>query len=115
MAISKKDLGLISHMIEYCTEIEQTVSRFGNTLENFKADKIYRNAVTMCILQIGELAGRLSNEFTTAHREIPWRSIKAMRNIAAHAYGSINITDVWDTVVNDMPVLKAYCKNILER
>ena len=30
-------------------------------------DKIYRNAAMMCILQIGELAGRLSSEFIATH------------------------------------------------
>ena len=68
----------------------------------------------MCIMQIGELAGRLSQEFTVAYPAVPWKSIKAMRNIVAHAYGSISIPDIWDTIVRDLPVLKAYCQKILE-
>ena len=90
---AKKDLNIISYIFAYCIEIEQTVQRFGNTYESFASDKIYRNAVMMCILQIGELAGRLSSEFTATYRAVPWRSIKAMRNIAAHAYGSISIPE----------------------
>lgn len=109
----KKDLSIIEHILAYCGEIEQTVTRFGGTFENFETDKIYRNAVTMCILQIGELAGRLSPEFTAAHPDVPWRSIKGMRNVAAHAYGSISIPDVWDTITVDILVLEAYCKKIL--
>jgi uncharacterized protein with HEPN domain len=81
--------------------------------KTLKTDKIYRNAATMCILQIGERAGRLSPEFTAAHSAVPWRSIKGMRNVAAHAYGSISIPDVWDTITVDIPVLKVYCKKIL--
>lgn len=110
---AKKDLSIIEHILAYCTEIEQTVARFGDTFESFEKDKIYRNATTMCILQIGELAGRLSPEFIAAHPDVPWRSIKGMRNVAAHAYGSISIPDVWDTITTDIPVLKAYCKKIL--
>ena len=30
------------------------------------SDKIYRNAVALCILQIGELAGKLSDDFRTS-------------------------------------------------
>jgi uncharacterized protein with HEPN domain len=37
-----------------------------------------------------------------------------MRNIVAHAYGSINIKDTWDTIKDDIPVLKKYCKTILD-
>lgn len=104
----------MSHIVEYCIEIEQTVMRFGNDFEAFQKDKIYRNAATMCILQIGELAGRLSPEFTAAHPVVPWKSIKAMRNIAAHAYGNISVPDVWDTIQHDIPELKAYCETILK-
>lgn len=89
----KKDSRIIEHIIAYCIEINQTIDRFGESYQNFISDKIYRNASIMCILQIGELAGRLSPEFTKAHQDIPWRSIKGMRNIAAHAYGSISISD----------------------
>jgi uncharacterized protein with HEPN domain len=53
----KRDLQIISHILDYCTEIDQTVIRFGNSVESFNSDKIYRNAATMCIFQIGELAG----------------------------------------------------------
>jgi uncharacterized protein with HEPN domain len=109
----KKDLSIIRHILDYCYEIEQTVFRFGNNTESFYSDKIYRNAVAMSILQIGELAGRLSAEFTAIHSDIPWRNIRAMRNIVAHAYGSISIPDVWDTVTNDIPKLRDYCKKIL--
>jgi uncharacterized protein with HEPN domain len=37
-----------------------------------------------------------------------------MRNIAAHAYGTISIPDVWETIINDIPELKAYCQKILD-
>ena len=114
MSRINRDLSIISHILEYCVEIEETVARFGNTFENFSTDKIYRNAATMCILQIGELAGRLSKEFITTNSIIPWRSIKAMRNIAAHAYGSVSIPDIWYTIKNDIPILKAFCMEILK-
>jgi len=111
---AKRDLGIISRILLYCTEIDQTVARFGNSYENFNSDKIYRNAATMCILQIGELAGRLSSDFTAANPSVPWRSIKAMRNIAAHAYGSMSIPDIWDTITSDIPALKEFCQELLK-
>ena len=35
----------------------------------------------MCIIQIGENVERLSDDFKENHSNIPWRSIKDMRNI----------------------------------
>lgn len=113
MPISDRDRSVVRHILEYCGEIDETVLRFGDSYENFAGDKIYRNAVTMCILQIGELAGKLSDDFVENHRQIPWRSIKAMRNVAAHSYGTISIPTVWDTIKCDIPELKDYCKNFI--
>ena len=39
---------------------------------------VVRQAVSMCILQIGELVGNLSDEFKAEHNVIPWREIKAI-------------------------------------
>ena len=57
MHISDRDRSIIRRILEYCGEIDETVLRFGDSYEVFADDKIFRNAVTMCILQIGELAG----------------------------------------------------------
>ena len=40
---------------------------------------------------------------------MPWREIKAMRNIAAHNYGEIDIDILWETVIGDIPELKTFC------
>ena len=59
-------------------------------------------------------AKRLSDEFVNAHNEIPWREIKAMRNIYAHEYDSIAPQIVWDTIIYDCPELNKYCSQILK-
>jgi uncharacterized protein with HEPN domain len=112
---NSRDFALIARIYQYCLEIEETVNRFGDSFKQFSVDKIYRNAVGMCIIQIGELAGRLSKEFITANPEIPWRSIKAMRNIIAHTYGSADIHDIWGTIKNDIPGLGIYCLELMRR
>lgn len=55
-----------------------------------KDDFVYKNAVTMCILQIGELSGYLSDDFKNKHDGVSWRNIKGMRNVVAHNYGSLD-------------------------
>ena len=53
--------------------------------------KIIKRIETMRgILQIGELAGKLSDDFRHEHNQIPWQQIKATRNIVAHSYGSVD-------------------------
>ena len=90
-----KDMNLISHILEYCKQIEECLSRFGNTAECFMSDAIFRNAVSMAEYQIGELSGRLSEEFKEQHQtEIPWKEIRGMRNIFAHNYLEMDKTKI---------------------
>ena len=108
-----RNLSILEHIVSYCEQIEQTVERFGNDYAIFGADPIYRNAAALCILQIGELVGKLSDDFRAAHPAVPWRQIKAMRNIVAHSYGSVDPETTWEIITEDIPTLKNYCCMIL--
>lgn len=77
-------------------------------------DPIYRNAVALCILQIGELVGNLSGDFRTDHSTIPWRQIKAVRNIVAHRYGTVNAEITWEIITADVPALKEFCLTVID-
>ena len=67
----------------------------------------------MCIVQIGELVSQLSDEIKAENRAIPWRVIKDTRNFYVHAYGSIDISSVWNTLTQDIPPLQIACRDIL--
>lgn len=69
----------------------------------------------MCVVQIGELVGQLSDEATQQNPAIPWRIIKDTRNFYVHAYGAIDVPSVWDTLENDIPDVKIACEEILSK
>lgn len=102
----ERDLSILQHIVSYCEQIEQTVEHFGNDEKIFAENRIYRNAAALCILQIGELVGKLTEEFRRQHPAVPWRQIKAMRNIVAHSYGSVDPETTWEIMSDDIPVLK---------
>lgn len=55
----------------------------------------------MDFIIIGEAATKVTEghaEFTQAHPEVPWRSMRNMRNRMAHGYFDINLDVVWETV-----------------
>lgn len=66
---------------------------------------IYRNSITMPILQIGGLSKMLSEGFLSEYTKIPWKMIMRMRDIVAHHYGSLDYEIVWNTSVSDIPEL----------
>ena len=107
--MSSRDMIVLKKIIQYANEIETIIIRFELTRETFEIDFVVRHAIAMCILQIGELVGKLSDEFKKENNAMPWRDIKAMRNIAAHNYGEIDIDLLWETAIGDIPTLKEYC------
>lgn len=114
MSLPERDASILTHIVTYCEQIEETMRRFGNDYDVFASDAIYRNAVALCILQIGELVGKLTDSFRTQHPAVPWRQIKAMRNIVAHSYGTVDSQITWEIITEDIPKLKEYCCKVLE-
>ncbi|MCM1058023.1 MAG: DUF86 domain-containing protein [Firmicutes bacterium] len=115
--MKQRDKSILAKIMGYCLEIR-------DTHEYFKQDKalfinescgfIYRNSITMPILQIGELAKMLSEEFLDEYTEIPWKMITRMRDIVAHHYGSLDYEIVWNTSVSDIPNLFQEIEKILK-
>jgi len=80
----------------------------GLNKEGFLADKRTQSAVIMSLIVIGEAATKLMDhypEFTEQHPDVPWRSMRGMRNRIAHGYFEINLDVVWDTVRIALPEL----------
>lgn len=114
MSFPNRDAQILKHILEYCGRIEQTITRFGRDFDTFLHDQDYMDSVSMNLLQIGELAGRFSEEYVQQSRpEMDWRAIKNMRNMFAHDYGSMDKERVWQTATEDIPVLTTFCKKAL--
>ena len=67
----------------------------------------------MCILQIGELVGILSDDLKTENNDVAWKEIRGMRNVIVYDYGNVRLDVTWETVINDIPLLKEQCVKIL--
>ena len=108
-----KRISILEKIIRYCEQIHKTTERFGRTYETFHGDFDYQNACAMCIFQIGELGSRLPEDFRATYEQIPWKLIRAMRNMFAHEYENVSLTRMWGTIETDIPILKERCEEIL--
>ena len=61
----------------------------------------------------GEAARHVSVDIKDSHQEVEWRAISAFRDIAIHAYPTIDEEIVWDIVQHKMPELLTRIENIL--
>lgn len=108
------DLQRLAHIRDYCVEIAQTMTRYGESFDTFTADIDYQKSVSFSLLQIGELSGKLSEEFRNqTDAQIPWGSIWGMRNWFAHNYGSMSRDVIWKSALEDVPVLLSFCEQQL--
>lgn len=96
----------LDHMQQAATDACSFVE--GLAKDDFLADKRTQQAVVMSLIIIGEAATKVMDgyaEFTEVHPEVPWRSMRGMRNRIAHGYFDINLDVVWDTVQTALPAL----------
>lgn len=113
MQVDKKDKQILEHIINYCDEVTETFETFGMNKDRFMESAPFRNACSMPIMQIGELAKKLSVSFVNNDKKMPWKAIKGMRDMFAHGYHSMNKEMIWETSTKDIPVLKKHVENIL--
>lgn len=115
MRRNKRDTNriVIQKITGYCDRIEELIYRFGGTFEAFRADIAFQLSCGMCIIQIGELTTRLTEDFKETHSDIQWNQVKALRNLHAHDYESVDLEIVWEILTEDIPELKERLEKLL--
>lgn len=64
---------------------------------------------------MGEATKNIDEELRDEYPDIPWKKIAGMRDIFIHEYFGIKLKRVWDTIKEDIPVLKQKIALIIER
>jgi uncharacterized protein with HEPN domain len=79
------------------------------TLETFTHDAKTQDAVTRRLEIIGEAVKSLDSlapELLAGHPDVPWKSIKGMREKLAHDYDTVSVTILWNTATRELPLLR---------
>lgn len=96
----------LDHMLEAAVQACDYVE--GLSKADFVDDKRTQQAVILNLILVDEEATKLlidDEAFTNLHPQIPWRSMKGMRNRIAHGYFEINLDTVWETIQTALPDL----------
>ena len=107
--MKNNDYSILSHIYNYCIQINDTLAEYDRNKERFINSATCRNAICLCLLQIGELVSLLNDEFKNENTSIQWREIKFLRNIVAHRYFQVDYDIIWDICMDDIPVLMNFC------
>lgn len=98
----------IATLIDIRAAIERAMDfTDGIDFDAFLDDNKTRWAVCSQVMVIGEATTRISKTFQEATPQVPWGEMIGMRNRLIHGYDEIKWKKVWDTVVEDLPRLRA--------
>ena len=99
-----RDKGRLEDIIEYSTNVMMLIK--GYTFEKLLADKRTYYSVMKNVEVVGEAAYMLTKAFKKAHPATPWKFVQGMRHVLVHDYATIDDRELFNTAVNDIPVLK---------
>ena len=111
--MSDRNLQNIFDIAEAAEKIKTYTSGINNADQFFSQSLVF-DAVMMNFVIIGESVSRLSDDFINIYPEINWYKIKGLRNIIAHDYFGIDAEEIWQIIMNDIPVLVNDLKAIID-
>ena len=79
----------------------------GMDLEAFREDPKTIAAVERKLLLISEAAVRLGEDAERLCPGLPWHNIRGIGNWLRHRYDRVDVETVWNTVIDDLPPLRA--------
>ena len=108
-----KDKIYLEHMLEAILDIEKFVS--SKSYSDFTGDKLLQAGIQRKLEILGEAAKNVSQELKEKYPEIDWKPASALRDVIIHAYFDIDLESLWNTVENNLPVLKEKLNIVLNQ
>ncbi|MBQ9237415.1 MAG: DUF86 domain-containing protein [Prevotella sp.] len=100
-----RDKGRLLDIIEYADNVSMLMEGFDYS--KLVADKRTYYSVIKNIEVVGEAAYMLTKAFKREHPSTPWKFVQGMRHVLVHDYATIDDKELYNTAVNDIPVLRS--------
>ncbi|MBW8877823.1 MAG: DUF86 domain-containing protein [Acidobacteria bacterium] len=98
--------------ILYCLQKAQSFIA-GMTFEEFSTDEKTHFAVVRAFEIVGEAVKRLPPGLKNQYPALPWREMAGMRDKLIHDYFGVNLQVVWETALDEAPVLESAMRLLL--
>lgn len=99
----ERDAAYLWDMLDSAKTIQGFMA--GLRFEEFLQDRKLQLAIERSVEVIGEASRRVTDEFKSAHPEIPWTRILAQRNVLAHEYDDVKQERMWLVATVHVPAL----------
>lgn len=113
--LSRKDFTLLMNILDAINKIKKYSINYSNA-DDFYDDTKSFDAAMMNFIVIGEMSGKLSDEFRhNTEKDVNWFKIIGLRNIIAHNYFGIDAEEVWQIIENTLVDLEVKLQRIIEK
>lgn len=73
--------------------------------EELSKNEVLLDSMMFRLIQISENAKRLTDNYKEKNNNVPWNAIYGLRNRIVHDYGNVDLDIVYNTLVDDIPML----------
>jgi uncharacterized protein with HEPN domain len=112
MKPTRDHLDLLNDIRTAASKARQFIS--GLDYAAFVADEKSIYAVVRALEIVGEATKRIPQEIRDLAPTIPWRSMAGSRDKLIHDYITVDLENVWHTVVVDLPSLDAELASLIQ-
>jgi uncharacterized protein with HEPN domain len=103
---------------DFLQDILDRIERIETYVESgqpeFMNSSLIQDAVERNFSVIGEATKRLSPDLRDRHPEVAWKQISGFRDVIVHDYIGLQLEQIWATIEQSLPVLKAQITQILQ-
>ena len=99
-------LNSIVHIEEYVSNLDYS---------DFSNDQKTVDAVIRNLEIIGEATKNIPEEIRHQYPNLPWREMSRMRDKLIHGYFDVIYSIIWETIQNDLPLIKSEIMKILDK
>jgi uncharacterized protein with HEPN domain len=75
------------------------------TWDQFQKSSLHQHAIAKALENIGEAAGKVSEQTQSKLSGIPWKQMIAIRHRIVHDYFRLDLLKIWEIASNDVPTL----------
>ena len=99
----RDDLVYLTHIRDALQQIATYTD--GLDYPGFLVNRMAQDAVIRQFEIVGEATKNLSDAFRERHPAMPWKDLAGFRDKLIHQYFGVDLAMVWQSVVDDVPML----------
>jgi len=111
MNMNREDAGRLRHMLDAIEQLERYTR--GMSESEFTSRPMVQDAVARQIDVVCQAAKNVSAEFQDLHPKLPWVKTIGLHNKIVGEDFKLNVPVVWNTIQDDLPLVKQTIRKFL--